>query len=118
MGFVIGSSLCLLVMLARRASIKKALPAAEPTGPLIASQWYGHMLNLVAARGFQKPLSHTPMEFARHIERHWADGFALVSQLTELYYRVRFGQMPPTDDDRLAAETLLRELAALQHPIR
>lgn len=113
---VIGTSFCLLLLLRYRSS--HGLTPAGSAGHVIAAQWYGRLLSLAAARGFQKPSSHTPMEFARHIERHWADGFPVVSQLTELYCRVRFGELGATEEDRLAAEALLRELEALQHPTR
>jgi hypothetical protein len=115
--FVIGTSFCLLLLLLRHRSSHGLTPAGS-AGHVIAAQWYGRMLSLAAARGFRKPSSHTPMEFARHIERHWADGFLVVNQLTELYYRVRFGELGATEEDRLAAEALLRELEALQDPIR
>ena len=110
---VIGSCLCLALLLVKQISARRSAPT-RPGGDLIAAQWYDRMLRLVAARGFDKPAGHTPLEFARHVEQRWAEASPSVSRLTELYYRVRFGQTAVTQDDVRSAEGLLRELDALK----
>lgn len=118
MVFIIGSCLCLLILLVKYISAGKTDPAAGAPEHLIAAQWYDRMLGLAAARGFHKLPSHTPTEFARHLEHQWTDGFSSVSQLTQLYCRVRFGQRPVTEEDRLAAEASLRQLGDLNRRTR
>ena len=114
MALMIGSGFVILVLLARTVSVRKPKSFSDSPGHLIATQWYGQLLSVTAARGFQKPSSHTPMEFARHVEHHWAEGSPYIRQLTQLYCRVRFGQTMVTQGDVLAAEALLRELGALK----
>jgi hypothetical protein len=118
MALVIGSSLAVLLVLVRLVSIRQPRSFCDSPGHLIAAQWYGQLLKLTAVRGFRKSSSHTAMEFARHIERHWAEGSPYVYQLTQLYCRVRFGRTPVTEDDLLAAENLLQHLGALKKPVR
>ena len=72
------------------------------------------MLRLAAALGFHKRASHTPLEFARYVEQQWREASPYVSQLIELYYRVRFGQTAVSQEDMRSAEELLRELTALK----
>jgi transglutaminase-like putative cysteine protease len=118
MVLMIGSGFVILVLLAKTVSVRKPKSFSDSPGHLIAAQWYGQLLSVTAARGFQKPLSHTPMEFARHVEQHWAEGSPYIRQLTQLYCRVRFGRTPVTQEDLQAAAALLRELGDMSKSAR
>jgi transglutaminase-like putative cysteine protease len=108
--------LWILVILVKLLRTRPQVHVCESNRDRTAAQWYCRMLDMTAARGFPKPSSHTPMEFARHIERNWADASAPVGQLTELYYRARFGQSAITEDDVRAAESLIQQLGNVSKP--
>jgi len=71
---------------------------------------YSRMLRVLRRRGLTKPPSTTPLAFAKHVTRDWADAGKFVGPLTDLYCRVRFGHEPLTADERQLADSLLREL--------
>jgi protein-glutamine gamma-glutamyltransferase len=58
----------------------------------LAALEYREMLRLLENRGWKKPVSQTPFEFAAAIPQ--ADLAAPVAQLTELYLSARFGHHP------------------------
>jgi Domain of unknown function (DUF4129) len=111
---VIGGCLLLAIFLVKQKSAHRRAPARRLGGEPTAAEWYEHMLRLTAARGFRKHPGHTPLEFARYVEQQWLEASPYVSQLTQLYYRGRFGQTPVSQEDMRAAECLLRELSALK----
>jgi len=70
----------------RKAQVRRIARGGGAPGD--ASLLYGHMLEVLARRGFRKPPWFTPMEFARHLppqENEW------VTRFTALYNAVRFG---------------------------
>lgn len=81
----------------------------ERHGPTIVIRFYERFLSLASSRGL-RPLRHqTPREFARQVEASLAealgsDGLAtLPADVTESYYRVRFGgaDLPADEISRL-----------------
>ena len=110
----IGGGLLLLAVVVKALGAAKSRFHPHSTEQVIASQWYARMLRLTAARGLRKAPAHTPMEFARYVEQHWAESSPHIRHLTRLYCRVRFGQTAISPDDLVAAEELLRELSVLK----
>jgi hypothetical protein len=72
------------------------------------------MLRVLRRRGLTKAPSTTPLAFAKHVTRAWADAAKFVEPLTDLYCRVRFGHQPLTADERQRADSLLRELRGIR----
>ena len=80
--------------------------AAQPPIP-----FYEHMIRLLARRGYARAPAATAREFACTI----ADRphlYGVVTELTALYERIRFGGQPFTSADQQNSATLLRQLAA------
>jgi transglutaminase-like putative cysteine protease len=77
---------------------------------------YSNMLHCFARHGIIKPSSTTPLEFLRQIREQWAEAWPWADALTQLYIRVRFGQIPLTAEERTRAENLLRTLRTLEPP--
>ena len=80
---------------------------------LAVQRMYNRMLQFLHARGLTKTSGMTPHEFADIIAREWAEASQFVIPLTELYCRVRFGQIPLTQDDQARAQALFRNLRAM-----
>jgi len=69
------------------------LPAAERNNPQLASRLYTELLRILEKRGFSRPQTQTPREFA--------ESFALqgglastVQEFTDIYVQSRFGGVP------------------------
>jgi len=75
---------------------------------------YGRMLRLLESRGVSKAPGAAPMEFARLVDRQWSNAGRFVQPLTELYCRVRFGQVPLSSEDLQRADDLLAGLRAVK----
>jgi hypothetical protein len=83
------------------------------SGPEVAVvRLYARMLRVLRRRGFSKTPSTTPLAFAKHVTRDWADVEQFVQPLTDLYCRVRFSQQRLTAEERQLADSLLRKLRA------
>ncbi len=59
----------------------------------------------------------TPLEFAGKIAREWTEASQFVTPLTELYCRVRFGEIPLSPDDHIRAQALLNDLLACRNRV-
>jgi hypothetical protein len=70
------------------------------------------MLQYLRSRGLRKASGATPFEFADRVAKEWAAAARCVTPITELYCRVRFGQIPPSPDDLAHAQGLLADLQA------
>jgi transglutaminase-like putative cysteine protease len=114
MVLLIGGGLLLLAVVVKTCGATRSGRGPHSTEQMVAAQWYARMLRLTAARGLHKAPADTPLEFARHVEEQWKEGSPHIRRLTQLYCRVRFGQMAISREDRLAAEGLLQELGALK----
>jgi protein-glutamine gamma-glutamyltransferase len=80
---------------------------------MAALKIYSRMLQLLRSRGLTKAPGMTPLEFANKIARERVEASQFVTPLTELYYRVRFGQIPLSPDDLTRAQTLLANLRTM-----
>jgi len=72
--------------------------------------FYERTLDLLAKRGFIKEAHLTPREFAKKIEAEAGEAFDSLTELFELYYRVRFGGRPLTLPEEFHVKLLLGEL--------
>jgi transglutaminase-like putative cysteine protease len=73
----------------------------------LAALEYGEMLRLLERRGWRKPDSQTPLEFAAAIAA--PDLIAPVAKLTELYQSARFGEHPARVEQMSSLLRLIRE---------
>ena len=83
------------------------------TQQVAAFKIYSRMLKLLGSRGLQKAPGMTPLEFAERIAREWMAASRFVTPITELYCRVRFGQIPLSPDDLARAQGWLAGLRAM-----
>jgi protein-glutamine gamma-glutamyltransferase len=111
-----GIVLCTLTgfVLARRFRHGSWWKPRGVNGPTIqhvaALKIYSRMLQLLRSRGLAKAPGMTPLEFADRVSREWAEASQFVAPLTDLYYRVRFGQVPLSPGDLTRAQILLTNL--------
>ena len=89
-----------------------------PTPQQVAAlRIYSRMLQLLRSRGLTKTSGMTPLEFAGKIAREWTEASQFVTPLTELYCRVRFGEIPLSPDDHIRAQALLNDLLACRNRV-
>ncbi len=72
--------------------------------------FYFQMLDLLRAKGLSKPDTLTPQEFLRKIPATPAPLRPAASELTGLYYRVRFADVPLSDQEQQRVTELLQAL--------
>jgi transglutaminase-like putative cysteine protease len=123
--FLPGVLVCLLVMLfglrggwmVRSAVARWRLRArgGNVTASL-ASLEYSEMLRLLEKRGWTKPHSQTPREFAATIPA--SNISPLVAQLTELYHSARFGNHPPPAEQMSSLLHTIRDSLRTRKPAR
>ena len=80
----------------------------------LASFEYGEMLRLLERRGWKKPPSQTPLEFAAVIPT--GELFIPVAQLTDLYQSARFGNHPARVDQMSSLLRTIRDLLRARNP--
>ncbi len=76
----------------------------------LAPHYYLELLRILGRRGFTKGVSETPGEFAKRIRREVES--SIPDQLTELYYRNRFGNYPLESNEISKIYSSLRRLRA------
>jgi transglutaminase-like putative cysteine protease len=81
--------------------------------PRLASLHYSEMLRILERRGFRKPASATPLEFAASISQ--PEIAAPIGRMTNLYQSARFGS---AEADSRAAASLVAEIRALLSKFR
>lgn len=74
---------------------------------------YKAMLDHLARNGISKPPTTAPIEFLNVVHEQWAGAGSLVTTITELYCRGRFGPTGMTEEDLLLAQQALRQLLLL-----
>ena len=85
---------------------------AQRNNPQMASRLYAELLRLLEKRGFSRPETQTPREFAASFKLQ--TGFApAVQEFTDLYVRSRFGGVPC---DALRLRTLLEQVRSIPRP--
>jgi transglutaminase-like putative cysteine protease len=82
----------------------------------LASLEYSEMLRLLEKRGWTKPDSQTPREFAATIPA--SNISALVAQLTELYHSARFGSQPAPAEQMSSLLRTIRDSLRTRKPAR
>ncbi|MGD1068848.1 MAG: transglutaminaseTgpA domain-containing protein [Bryobacteraceae bacterium] len=112
-GWLLGSVLLTAIMVLaapplwrewrRKMHVRRIARGGGP--PSDATLLYGHMLDLLEGRGFEKPVWFTPREFARHLP---AAENEQVTRFTALYNAARFGGAA-AGTEQLAA--LLQEMS-------
>jgi transglutaminase-like putative cysteine protease len=87
-----------------------------PTGPLSSVPFYRRLLAILARRRLRPKLSQTPREFADAVRPTLTGSkatqalAALPAQLADLFYRVRYGDRPLSDEEERAVGHRLDEL--------
>lgn len=80
-------------------------------------KFYRQLLLVLSHKGFQRELTLTPMEFARQVISEVGEPFRPVGEITEAFYRVRFGAENLKAEEMKRIRGLLRYLAHLKlHP--
>jgi protein-glutamine gamma-glutamyltransferase len=103
-----------LVRRFRHGSWWKPRRVSGPTAQHMAAlKIYSRMLQLLRSRGLTKAPGMTPLEFADKVARERVEVSQFVAPLTELYYRIRFGQISLSPDDNIRAQMLLANLHAM-----
>src|SRR3984885_2745632 len=82
----------------------------------LASLEYSEMLRLLEKRGWTKPDSQTPREFAATIPA--SNISVLVAQLTELYHSARFGSQPAPAEQMSSLLRTIRDSLRTRKPAR
>jgi protein-glutamine gamma-glutamyltransferase len=82
----------------------------------LASLEYSEMLRLLERRGWTKPHSQTPREFAAAIPA--SDISGPVAQLTELYHSARFGSQPAPAEQMSSLLRAIRDSLRTRKPSR
>jgi transglutaminase-like putative cysteine protease len=82
----------------------------------LASLEYSEMLRLLEKRGWTKPASQTPREFAATIPA--SNISAPVAQLTELYHSARFGSQPAPAEKMSSLLRAIRDSLRTRQPSR
>jgi hypothetical protein len=109
----VGYALRRLLRRARREAVQQDFFSPQQH---VVITLYSNMLHCFARHGIIKPASTTPLEFLLQIREQWAEAWPWADALTQLYMRVRFGQVPLTVEERTSAENLLRTLRTLEPP--
>jgi len=79
-------------------------------------KFYRQLLLILSRKGFKREPTFTPMEFARHIISRAGETLRPVSEITEAFYRVRFGRENLKKEEMSRIRELLRYLARLKIP--
>ena len=82
-------------------------------------KFYRQLLLVLSRKGFQRELTLTPMEFARQVISEVGEPFRPVGEITEAFYRVRFGGASLKTEEMKRIRELLRYLVHLKlHPLK
>jgi hypothetical protein len=74
---------------------------------------YRQMCDLAAREGYQRLESQTPYEYLATLAELWPAGEAEAALITEAYVRVRYGELPETQEELDQLRSALERLAAL-----
>jgi transglutaminase-like putative cysteine protease len=101
---------------ARLAARPRALPRRiadqEIRARIRATPLYQEMLTLLTRRGLHKPAWQPPLAWSGTLQAEFSGTPAIVRELTELYYVMRFGGRDLTAAEQANARRLLSELAS------
>jgi len=79
-------------------------------------KFYRQLLLVLSRKGFEREPTLTPMEFARQIISQAGEPFRPVGEITEVFYRVRFGGQSLKREELTRIKALLGYLAHLKTP--
>ncbi len=95
----------LLVILIKQNFLRKRPSQLAPT-------YYLELINVLERKGFERGRGETPGEFAKRVEPLL--GSSLPRQVTQLYYRTRYGNLPMAPSELESVRRGLRELRSLK----
>ncbi len=72
--------------------------------------FYLKILKVLSKKRIIKQASETPAEFARRVGQQGGDLYPTIARITNLYYRVRFGQIPLTHQEKEEMGKIIRDL--------
>jgi transglutaminase-like putative cysteine protease len=99
-----GLMLVAVVAIAWRINSRSWKKRAKLGGAASAAAFYQQMLRTLEHAGHKRTADQTPAEFAGQLQ------MPAVTEITELYHQVRFGNQPLEDDEIARISLLLREL--------
>ena len=73
---------------------------------------YSDMCQVAAGAGYPRGSSETPYEYLDTLYSTWPDNRSETSLLTEAYIRVRYGEIPETENELLAIRSAWQQLTA------
>jgi hypothetical protein len=79
-------------------------------------KFYRQLLLILSHKGYRRQPALTPLEFARQVISQAGENFRPVSEITQVFYRVRFGQKDLKKEDMKRIRELLKYLARLKTP--
>jgi hypothetical protein len=77
---------------------------------------YQEMSQDAAARGFPRTLSQTPYEYLTTLAETWPTGDVEVRLITEAYVRVRYGELPESEEEMELLRGAWKRLQAMPPP--
>ncbi|MFW5941134.1 MAG: DUF4129 domain-containing protein [Chloroflexota bacterium] len=77
---------------------------------------YRQMSEAAAARGFPRHSSQTPYEYLGALDDVWPDGQEETRLITTAYVRVRYGEVPETEEEMAQLRSAWRRLAHMEPP--
>lgn len=75
---------------------------------------YGDMCHAAAAAGYPRGPAETPYEYLETIYSVWPDNQTGTALITEAYVRVRYGEIPETEDELQAIRSAWQKLSAIR----
>lgn len=75
---------------------------------------YRDMCRAAAGAGYPRGSAETPYEYLHTLCTLWPDNFSETALITEAYVRVRYGEIPETDDEMRAIQSAWQQLSGLQ----
>ena len=75
---------------------------------------YGDMCRAAAAAGYPRGPAETPYEYLETIYSVWPDNQSDTALITEAYIRVRYGEIPETENELQAIRSAWQELSAIR----
>jgi len=108
-------AICLLIWLSRKKVLTDGFYRKDVTREETEVMGlYHRMIGQLARKGLLKPATMGPLEFVRKTQEQWTDAVSVVSTITELYCRGRFGGAPVTQEEYRVAQDQLRRLMVLE----
>lgn len=77
---------------------------------------YRQMCEAAAARGFPRPPSQTPYEYLETLKEVWPEGRQETRLITDAYVRVRYGELPESEEELDALRQAWQRLERMPEP--